>query len=82
MGCFTKTVVRVGVIGALIAGAGVVLAHSARGRAIMHQAGHSINAKIDRGLAELDRGEGIAGDDLRNRLEADKAAWLADRSGS
>jgi antitoxin ParD1/3/4 len=42
----------------------------------------AINAKIGRGLAQLDRGEGIAGDKLRTRLEADKAAWLADRSGS
>ena len=42
----------------------------------------AINAKIERGLAQLDRGEGIAGDKLRTRLEADKAAWLADRSGS
>jgi antitoxin ParD1/3/4 len=42
----------------------------------------AINAKIERGLTQLDRGEGIPGDDLRKRLEADKAAWLADRSGS
>ncbi len=42
----------------------------------------AINAKIDRGLAQLDRGDGIPGEDLRKRLEADKAAWLADRSGS
>ena len=42
----------------------------------------AINSKIERGLAQLDRGEGIPGDDLRKRLEADKAAWLADRSGS
>ncbi len=41
----------------------------------------AINAKIERGLAQLDRGEGIPGDQLRARLEADKAAWLADRSG-
>jgi antitoxin ParD1/3/4 len=41
-----------------------------------------INAKIERGLAQLDRGEGIPGDELRGRLEADKAAWLADRSKS
>jgi len=41
----------------------------------------AINAKIKRGLAQLERGEGIPGDDLRKRLEADKAAWLADRSG-
>jgi antitoxin ParD1/3/4 len=42
----------------------------------------AINSKIERGLAQLDRGEGIPGDDLRKRLEADKAAWLADRSRS
>ncbi|MFI5114991.1 MAG: hypothetical protein ACHP7J_07595 [Terriglobales bacterium] len=41
-----------------------------------------INAKIERGLAQLDRGEGVPGDQLRGRLEADKAAWLRDRSGS
>lgn len=52
MGCFTKTVVRVGVIGALIAGAGMVLAHSPRGRAIMHQAHHSINLKIDSAITD------------------------------
>jgi antitoxin ParD1/3/4 len=42
----------------------------------------AIDAKIERGLAQLDRGEGTPGDQLRTRLEADKAAWLADRSGS
>ena len=42
----------------------------------------AINAKIERGLAQLDKGEGIPGEDLRKRLEADKVAWLADRSGS
>ncbi len=44
----------------------------------------AINAKIERGLAQLDRGEGIPGDHLRTRLAADKAAWLKDkdRSGS
>jgi antitoxin ParD1/3/4 len=42
----------------------------------------AINAKIERGLAQLDQGEGIPGDKLRERLEADRAAWLADRSGS
>jgi len=42
----------------------------------------AINAKIERGLAQLDRGKGIPGEKLRERLEADKAAWLADRSGS
>jgi antitoxin ParD1/3/4 len=42
----------------------------------------AINTKIERGLAQLDRGEGISGEGLRKRLEDDKAAWLADRSGS
>ena len=41
----------------------------------------AINAKIERGLTQLDRGEGIPGDQLRVRLEADRAGWL-DRSGS
>ena len=41
----------------------------------------TIQAKVDRGLAQLDRKEGIPSDDLRARLEADKAAWL-DRAGS
>ena len=39
----------------------------------------AIDAKIERGLAQLDHGEGISGEDLRKRLEADKATWLADR---
>jgi len=42
----------------------------------------AINAKIKRGLAQLDRGEGIPGEGLRGRLEADRAAWLKDRSES
>ncbi|MGP8244660.1 MAG: hypothetical protein ACLQVN_09090 [Bryobacteraceae bacterium] len=42
----------------------------------------AMNAKIERGLAQLDRGEGIPGDRLRARLEVDRAAWLADRPGS
>ncbi len=37
-----------------------------------------IQQKIERGLAQLDSGEGMPGDRLRARLEADKAAWLAD----
>ena len=36
----------------------------------------AIDAKIDRALAQLDRGEGIPWEKLRSRLEADKAAWL------
>ena len=42
----------------------------------------AIDAKIERGLAQLDRGEGIPRDQIRGRLEADKVAWLRDRSGS
>jgi antitoxin ParD1/3/4 len=42
----------------------------------------AISAKIEHGLAQLDRGEGIPADKLRSRLEADKAAWLTDHSES
>jgi len=42
----------------------------------------AVNARIERGLAQLDRGEGLPGEGLRERLDADKAAWLKDRSGS
>jgi antitoxin ParD1/3/4 len=42
----------------------------------------ALNTKIESSLAQLDRGEGLPGDGLRARLEADKAAWLKDRSGS
>jgi hypothetical protein len=42
----------------------------------------AISAKIDRSLGQLDRGEGLPGEGLRERLETDKAAWLKDRSGS
>ncbi|MGA7077277.1 MAG: hypothetical protein WBQ43_19620 [Terriglobales bacterium] len=38
----------------------------------------AINAKIERGLAQLDRGEGVPGDQLRTRLAADRAAWPRD----
>ena len=37
----------------------------------------AIQEKIERGLSQLDRGEGIPGEQLRERLNADKAAWLA-----
>jgi hypothetical protein len=40
----------------------------------------AISAKIERGLAQLDRSEGIPGSKLRERLAADRAAWLKDRS--
>ncbi|MGA8540329.1 MAG: hypothetical protein WB566_12575 [Terriglobales bacterium] len=39
----------------------------------------AIGAKIERGVGQLDRGEGIPGDELRTRLAADKAAWLKDK---
>jgi antitoxin ParD1/3/4 len=42
----------------------------------------AIDEKIKRGLGQLDRGEGIPGDQLRARLEADKAAWRAEHPGS
>ena len=41
-----------------------------------------IAAKIERGLSQLDRGEGMSGERLRERLAADRAAWLRDHSGS
>lgn len=39
----------------------------------------SIRAKIDRGLGQLDRGEGLSGDELRTRLAAARAENLKDR---
>jgi hypothetical protein len=38
-----------------------------------------IHEKIERGIAQLDRGEGISGEELRGRLEKRKAAWLAEQ---
>jgi antitoxin ParD1/3/4 len=37
-----------------------------------------INAKIERGLAQVERGEGISADQLRKRLAANRTAWLRD----
>jgi Arc/MetJ-type ribon-helix-helix transcriptional regulator len=37
----------------------------------------AINAKISRGLAQLDSGEGISGDVARARLQERKAGWLS-----
>ena len=37
----------------------------------------AIEAKISRGLQQLDRGEGIPGDVSRARLQKKKAAWQA-----
>jgi putative addiction module CopG family antidote len=42
----------------------------------------TINAKISRGLAQLNSGEGIPGDLARARLQAQKFAWLAERKRS
>ena len=39
-----------------------------------------VEAKIERGLSQLDHGEGIPGEQLRKRLAEDKASWLADHS--
>ena|SRR5260370_29045317 len=36
----------------------------------------AIHDKIGQGIAELDRGEGLSGQDLRARLQEQKAAWL------
>ena len=42
----------------------------------------AISAKIDRGIAQLDRGEGISGDELRTRFAAYRAAYIKDRAHS
>ena len=39
----------------------------------------AINEKIDRAMAQLDRAEAIPGEELRDRLEKRKAAWLAEQ---
>ena len=39
----------------------------------------AISEKIERGMAQLDHGEGISGEDLRGRLEMRKTAWLAEQ---
>ena len=38
----------------------------------------AINAKIGRGLEQLDRGERIPGDQARARLQERKSAWMKD----
>ena len=42
----------------------------------------TIDAKISRGLAQLDSGEGIPGDSARSRLQQRKAAWLVEQKRS
>jgi Arc/MetJ-type ribon-helix-helix transcriptional regulator len=39
----------------------------------------SINERIERGIAQLNRGEGVSGEGLRARLGKRKAAWLAEQ---
>jgi Arc/MetJ-type ribon-helix-helix transcriptional regulator len=39
----------------------------------------AINEKIARGIAQLDRGEGVTGEVARARLEQLKADWLRDK---
>jgi antitoxin ParD1/3/4 len=39
----------------------------------------AINERIGRGLAQLDRGEGVSGEEARTRLQRRKAARLGDR---
>ena len=41
----------------------------------------AIDAKIARGLEQLDRGEGIPGDELAAHLEKYKAEWLRKKNG-
>lgn len=38
----------------------------------------AVKAKIARGLAQLDRGDGIPGEVSRARLQEKKSAWLAE----
>jgi putative addiction module CopG family antidote len=42
----------------------------------------AINAKIARGLGQLDSGKGISGDLAHARLQERKASWLAERKRS
>ncbi len=39
----------------------------------------AINAKIERGFAQFERGEGLTLEESLTRLEAKKAAWRADQ---
>ena len=41
----------------------------------------SVNEKIERGLAQFERGEGLTGETARERLEAKKTAWRAEQRG-
>jgi putative addiction module CopG family antidote len=39
----------------------------------------AIHEKIERAISQLDHGEGIPGEELRDRLEKRKVAWLAEQ---
>jgi hypothetical protein len=39
----------------------------------------AINEKIERAIAQIDRGEGISSDELPARLRERKAAWQAEQ---
>lgn len=49
---FTKSLVRIGVIGVIVGGSVLVLANTPRGRAVMHQIHGNINAKIDANITD------------------------------
>jgi len=40
----------------------------------------AINEKIARGVAQLDRREGVSGEAAKERLQQRKADWLSERS--
>jgi Arc/MetJ-type ribon-helix-helix transcriptional regulator len=40
----------------------------------------AINDKIARGIAPLDRGEGVSGEEARARLQQRKSDWLRERN--
>jgi Arc/MetJ-type ribon-helix-helix transcriptional regulator len=40
----------------------------------------AINEKIERAMAQIDRGEGVSGEGLRERLEKRKDAWLTEQN--
>ena len=41
----------------------------------------AINEKIGRGLAQLDRGEGLSAEESKAQFEQKKAAWIEQRQG-
>ncbi|HZS46213.1 MAG TPA: type II toxin-antitoxin system ParD family antitoxin [Blastocatellia bacterium] len=47
----------------------------------MAQNKESINEKISRGLAQLDRGEGLSPEESRTQFEEKKTAWTKQQQG-